>query len=119
MLGSFFTSLLKITQIVVDAIEAFFPNLAVTIEPIVDLLEPISFEPAWTPLRLAAAGDQTGALQHFEMPGDGRTTYIERLGQFVNGCLTRGQARQDGAPRRIGKGCKVKLRFWSAGHFVS
>src|SRR4029077_20128039 len=54
-------------QIGVEAIEAFLEEAAIAFEPMVDVIERLGFDAAGAKLRLAAARDQAGALQDFEM----------------------------------------------------
>src|SRR2546430_12691244 len=54
---------LQLAQIVLQAIEALVPETAIVLQPVGGLLERSRLEPARPPLRLAAARDQTGALQ--------------------------------------------------------
>src|SRR2546421_9012385 len=71
---------LQLAQVIVEAIEALFPEPPIALEPIGDFLEPDRLEPARPPLRLAAARDQAGALRHLEGLGDGGQGHIEGLG---------------------------------------
>jgi len=61
-------------------------------------------------MRLAAARDQAGALQHLEMLGDGGEAHLEGLCQLRHRGLAQRQPRQDGPPRGIGEGCESALR---------
>lgn len=95
---------LHLDEILVQAIEALIPNPAIALDPLGDLLERASLEPAWPPLRPAAACDQSGALQYLEMlrnSGEGR---VEGLGQFLDRGFTRSEARKDRAPSGVGQG---------------
>ena len=95
---------LQLFQIVVEPIEALVEEAAVVFEPIVDVLERPRLDAARPPLRLAAARDQAGALQHLEMLGDRRQAHGEGLGQFRHRGLAQRQPRQDGAAGGIGEG---------------
>src|SRR2546421_106560 len=86
---------LQLAEVLVQAIEAFFPKLPVVLQPIGSILQRTRCEPAGPPLRLAAAFDQTGALQHLEVLGYRGKAHRERLGEFSDGNLTRNEARQD------------------------
>src|SRR5262245_29248457 len=59
--------LLKVAQIVLEAIQALLPETPIMLEPVGGILERARGEPAGPPLRLAAAGDQACALQHLQM----------------------------------------------------
>src|SRR5438874_6883831 len=72
--------LFELAQVLVQAVEARFPEFAVVPDPVGDLLERRRLEVAGSPLRVAAAGDQSGALEHLQMLGDGRETHVEGLG---------------------------------------
>src|SRR3954454_13501496 len=95
---------LEFDEIIVEAIETLVPELAIAIEPVVHLLEGAGLDPARPPLRLAAARDKTGALQHLEMLGDGGKAHGERLGELRHRRFARHEPRENGPPRRIGEG---------------
>src|SRR6202790_1004115 len=78
----FLLLLLQLAQVIVQAIEALLPETAIVLQPISGVLERTRLEPAGPPLRLATARDQTRALQHFEMLGDGGKAHLEGLGQI-------------------------------------
>ena len=65
-----------------------------------------AFEMARSPLRDAAAPDEAGAFQHFEVFGDRRRGDRKRLRQFLDGQLPAGEARENGATRGICESCK-------------
>src|SRR5690348_10344044 len=103
LLAAIFLLLLQLAQIVVEAVEALLPEAAIMLDPARHVLERSGLEPAWPPLRLAAARDEAGALQHLEVLGDGGHAHLERLGQLGDRGLAQGEPRQDGAPRRVGE----------------
>src|SRR5438045_4821456 len=70
--GIFLLLVLNFAKVFVQSVEAFFPESAVVIDPLGDVLERAGVEVAGPPLRVAAAGDQAGALEHFEVLGDRR-----------------------------------------------
>ena len=72
-------------------------------EPVVDILEGLGSDPAGPPLRLAAARDEPGTLQHLQMLGDRGKAHRERLGQLRHRRLARGESGQDRPPRGIGQ----------------
>src|ERR1700689_2276046 len=96
-------ALLQLAQIILEAIEGLLPETAIVFEPIRRVLERSRGEPAWTPLRLAAALDQPGALQHFEVLRDGGHAHLERLGQLGHRRLARTEAGEDRAAGGIGQ----------------
>src|SRR5437868_1878267 len=61
---------LQRAEIVLQAVEPLLPEPAILLEPIVDALQGVELDPARPPLRLTAARDQAGVLQHLKMPGD-------------------------------------------------
>src|SRR5471030_393303 len=97
---------LHVLEVKVQTVEPLFPDHAVVLDPVRDLLERLRREPAGTPLRLAAAGDEARALQHLEVLGDGRLAHVERPGQLSDVGLARREACQDRPPGGIGEGGK-------------
>ena len=95
---------MQLAEVVVQAIEALVPKLPIMLQPIGGILERTRGEPARSPLRLAAALDQTGALQHLEVLGDRGKAHRERLGELSDGNLARNETRQDSTPRGVGEG---------------
>src|SRR5579863_10433276 len=89
---------------VLQAIEALFPETPIVIEPFRYILKRTGLQPAGTPLRLAPARNQARALQHLQMLGDRGHAHLERLGQFGDRGLTGSEPRENRAPSRIGKG---------------
>src|SRR5512143_1859228 len=80
--ATFFLLRLQNTQIIVEPVETLFPEPAILLEPVVRFLERGSLDPAWPHLGIAAACDQTSALEHFQMLGNRRQTHVERLGEL-------------------------------------
>ncbi len=101
--GTFFLLHLQLMQIVVEAIKAFRPELAIAFHPFGDVLERDGLEAAGTALSVAAARNQAGAFQHFEVLGDGGLGHGERLGKICDRGLAGGEAGENGAARGIGK----------------
>src|SRR5579863_5430448 len=99
----FLLPVLQFAQIIVEAIEPLFPVSTIVFEPIDSILQWRRLQPAGAPLRVTSTCDEPATLQDLEVPGDGGQRYVERLGEIVDGCLSRGEAREDGAPRRIGE----------------
>src|SRR5579872_1526884 len=90
----------------IQTIQTLFPEMAVFLYPVRDFLEPARLDPARTPLGFPAPANQAGALEYFEVLGNGGHAHVERLRQFRDGSLTRGQARQDRTPCGISQGCE-------------
>src|ERR1051325_3129159 len=95
--------LLQCAQESFEAVETLLPEFAVVLDPLSDVLERRGLETARPPLRLASTGDESRALEHFQMLRDRRETHLERPRQFENRCFARGKPRQDGPTRRIGE----------------
>src|SRR5579872_5954496 len=66
---------LQLLQIRVEPVETLFPKPAKAPKPDVDIFERRALDPAWPPLRLAPARDQSGALQHLQMLGHRRQAH--------------------------------------------
>src|SRR5438270_7460358 len=90
-------------EIVVQAVEALFPEPPVIFDPIGGAPERRRVEPAGSPLRCAAARNEPGARQPLQMLRHRGQAHRERLGQFADGRLSRGEPRQDRSPRRVGQ----------------
>src|SRR5215469_11779412 len=58
---------LQLPDIVLEAVEPLFPDFAIPLEPGIGLLERARLDAAWPPLRILAARDETGRLQHLQM----------------------------------------------------
>src|SRR5438128_1291895 len=86
---------LQYLQIILQPIEAFLPQPAVALEPVVDVLEGVRLDAAGPPLRLAASRDEAGTLQHLEVLGTGWEAHLEGLGQTRPGVRTRLIPRSD------------------------
>src|SRR5687768_18252739 len=97
---------LQLAKIILQAVETFFPEAAIALQPIVNAFQSLGFDAARAPLRLASARDQAGALQHLEVLGDRRAADVEGLGQLVHRGLAERQPRQDRPARRVGEGCE-------------
>src|SRR5712671_1549908 len=61
---------LQFVQVILQAIEALFPEMAIMLEPVGGILQRTGFEPAGPPLRLAATRNKARVLEHLEMLGD-------------------------------------------------
>src|SRR6478672_11245680 len=94
---------LQRAEIILQPIEPLLPEPAIFLEPVVDALQRIQLDPARPPLRLAAAGDQAGMLQHLEMPRDRGPADVERFGQFRNRGFAERQPGQNRSTRWVGE----------------
>src|SRR5580692_787484 len=57
--------LFQLTQVIVEPVKTLLPKTAIVLDPSRDILQRSGLQPARTPLCLASARDQPGALQHF------------------------------------------------------
>ena len=91
-------------QIVVEAVEARFPDVAIALGPVGHFLEGAGLDPAGPPLGLASARDQARALEHAQVLRDGGHAHVERLGELGDRAFARDQrariARASGPPGR-------------------
>src|ERR1700728_4033692 len=91
-------------QIVVEAIETVGPETAIVLDPAGYVPERAGVELAREPLRFAAAGDQAGAFEDFQVLGNGREGHFEGLSQLGDRRFAGGKFGEDRAPSGIGKG---------------
>src|SRR2546423_135815 len=84
----------------VEAADARLPGRATRLQPVRGLRERLGLQPAEAELRRAIACDEPGALQHLQVPGDGRQGHGKRLGELVYGRLAFRETGQDGPPGR-------------------
>ena len=89
---------------------------AVALDPDVGRFERLRLDAARAPLRVAAAGDQAGALEHLQVLRDGRLAHVERLGELVHGRLAEGQPREDRAARGVGQCEEGRVQAVGAAH---
>ena len=73
------------------------------LDPTGDVAEGLGGEAAGAPLGVAAALDEVGAFEDFEVFGDGGEGDCERLGEFGDGGFTIGESREDFAARWVGE----------------
>src|SRR5262249_39192436 len=95
---------LELTQILLEPVETPHPQSAVALEPVVHLLESRWFNATGPPLRLAAASDEAGALQHLQVLGHSREAHLEGFCELRDRGLAQRQPRQDGPTRWAGEG---------------
>src|SRR5882724_1304902 len=94
---------LQLSEVALQLVEALLPVAAVVFDPVGDVFQRIGLQPARTPLRLAAALDEPGALEHLQVLGDGGQAHVEGLGDLHHRGLARGEAREDRSPGGIGE----------------
>src|SRR5579883_1863428 len=103
---------LNIFEIAVEPVEAAFPEPPVCVEPIGRLFQRRGFEPAGPPLRFAAAADQAGLFEHFQMLRHGWQAHRERGGEVEDRRFAGRKTSQDRPPGRIGQsleGCAQRV----------
>jgi hypothetical protein len=87
----------------IEALKILFPNFPVAFQPRVGFLQRLRDQAPWTALGIAAAGDESGALEHAKVFRDGGLRHVEGLREFVDRSFPGGQTGQNGAARRIGE----------------
>src|SRR5450759_5428368 len=109
-------------KIGIQTVETLFPEPAVLLYKIGDLVQRFRLQSAGPPLRLAAARDQAGALQHLEVFGNGGSGHFEWRGELRDRCLARGETCKDRAASRVGEcgegGAEVIKRHLQSPFFV-
>jgi hypothetical protein len=71
---------LELCEKVVQPLDRGLPVLAIRFEPLRGFGERLRLESAGTALGVVGTGNEAGALQHFEVLGDGGLSHGERLG---------------------------------------
>src|SRR5438132_444027 len=94
---------LELVQVLLEPVVALFPEPAVFLYPVGDLLERPRLEPGGAPLCLPAPGDQPGPFEHPEVLGYSGQGHVEGLGQLSHGRRPRRQAGEDRSTRGIGE----------------
>src|SRR3954452_3203751 len=90
-------------QVSVESVHAGLPGALARLHPVDRLVEGVGLHAARPQLGVAAARDQSGALEHLEVARDRRQAHRERLRQLADGRLALRQAGQDRAARRVGE----------------
>ena len=85
----------------IEALKILFPERTIVFEPVDGLAERTGINPPRPALRVAAMGDEAGALQHFEMLGDRRLADREWFGELRDRRFAGRQTSQNRAPRWI------------------
>lgn len=109
MLVPFFC--LHLVQQGVQPQEVPLPISVVLLEPLVGFGERLAVNPADVITPDDAAPHQLRPLQHFDVLGRRRERHLQRRRQFAEILFPRGQAPQDGPPRRMGQGVKDAIQF--------
>src|SRR4051794_4430928 len=91
-------------QVRVEPVHPRLPGPLARLHPCHRVVERLGLHPARPPLRLAAAGDQPGALEDLEVARDRRKAHVKRRGDLVDRRLALGQAGEDRPARGVGEG---------------
>ena len=94
----------ELLEVIIKTIEGFFPEFSVMLHPMGHLFEGLCLEAAGAPLGVFVAGDQAGAVEDLEVPGDGGERDVEGPGEVGNGGFTVGEPRENGAAGGVGEG---------------
>src|SRR5262245_50194419 len=78
---------IELIDIAIQLIKARIPDMAVLLCPLGNFLQGCCVNRAGTILRFLPLCDQPGALQYFDMFGNGRQAHIKRLCQLVHRCF--------------------------------
>src|SRR5437868_5384837 len=89
--------LLQFLQVLVQSIEPLLPHDAIPLDPLIDFLEWARRERRRSPLRLAAARHEPGALEHLEVLADRGKAHLERLGELGHRRAALQKTREDRA----------------------
>src|SRR5438132_9537180 len=87
----------------VESVYSGLPRALPRLDPFERVIQWIGSHPARTPLRLPAANDQAGGLEHLKVTRDRGLGDREWFGQLVYGRFAIGEAGKDRATRRIGE----------------
>src|SRR5436189_5526525 len=95
---------LQFLQVLVQTIEPLLPDDAITLDPLVDLLERACLERRGPPLRLFAARHESRAFEHLDVLTHRGKAHVEGLRDVGHRCATLRETREDRTPRRVGEG---------------
>src|SRR6266508_440639 len=97
---------LQFLQVLVQPIESLLPDHAIALDPLVDFLERARRERRRPPLRLLAARNEPGALEHLQVLADRGQAHVERFGELADRCAAFRETREDRAARWISEGAE-------------
>src|SRR3981189_3565978 len=100
---------LQLAEICIEALEALLPVAPIAPGPFRHLLQRSGPQPAGPGLRLAAANDESGTLQHLQVLGDRRLPHVEGLRELHPSRLPGGKPREDRAPRGVSQSGKGRV----------
>src|SRR5215468_12554720 len=90
-------------EVAFESIQVRGPKPTVLLDPGSGVFEWPGIQAAGTPLRLAAAQDQSGALKHLQMLRDRGHGHLEWFSEFGHRGLAQSQPGQDGASSGVGE----------------
>lgn len=88
----------------IEALIVLFEDFPVVFDPVHGLIQSFGFQSAGTPLRIAANRNESGALEHFQVLGDGGLAHLEGLGELHHRRFPGREPCEDGAASRVGEG---------------
>lgn len=100
-------------------LEPSLPELAIGFQPFCGFGERLGLEAAGPPLPVAAAGNQAGTFQHFEVFGDGGLSHSEWLGQFYHRSFAGEESGENGAAGGIGERGEDARKRIDSGHCIT
>jgi len=86
-----------------ELVEPLPPDLPVPLHPLDGAVQGLGLEATGAELGVAATRDQSGPLEHLQMPRDGLQADLERGGQLVHRGLAFGQTTEDGPTGGVGQ----------------
>lgn len=94
---------LQLAQIGAEAVEPRFPCATRVLGKLRHVAQGLHTQAAGALLGVAPACDQACALEHLQVPRDGRQADVEGLGQLEHRGISLGQAQDDGPTCGIGQ----------------
>jgi len=98
--------LLVLGQILVEAVEALFPERAVLRDPVGGRRQRLRIEATVVDATLAALLDEPGVLEDFQVLRYGGQRHVERRREIRDARFPERESREDGAARRVREGGK-------------
>ena len=99
-----------------ETVEAVGPFRVCAAEPVIHWGQAVELKSRWAALAVAAATDETGALQHLEVFGDGRLRERGGFRKLDHAGLATCQALEDRPPGGVGKGGEGAAQRVVVGH---
>jgi hypothetical protein len=96
-----FLFLLVLGQVLVETVEALFPEGAVLRDPVGGRRQGLRIETAVVDPPLAALLDEPGVLQHFQVLRDCGQRHLEGRSKVGHAGLSEREPREDSAARRV------------------